>query len=460
MTLRVLHVEDEKWFHQIVASAIGAQDVHWARTLGEAQKLFNQHSFDVILLDRHLGEEDSFPAIPLLLDSQPQATLIVLSSSADSSSILQALECGAVDYILKTPQIAAELSLRIAVARKAHLSRQLIESTRDRYAQNSRIIGVSEHVRHLREKVHQVAQTDASVLITGETGTGKEVVASEIHRLRGGGTRPFVVLNCGAIPESLFESELFGHVKGAFTGATQNKNGLLMTADGGDLFLDEVAEMPIQQQVKLLRFLQEGRFTPVGSTREIYSKVRVMAATHQNLEKAIREGRFREDLFYRLDVFRIETRPLRDRPEDIEPLVNHWLSRGTTSPRKIMPEAIALLERQEWRGNVRELSAVIQRALIEAGGDDIRASHIQIQNIGASRGSPMLPRSKREVSARGYQSFIKTAQGSYLSAALALYGGDTAEVAKALQLSRATIYNQLKRLKHYSQSSPRKSERT
>jgi DNA-binding NtrC family response regulator len=443
MSRRVLHVEDEKWFHDRVRSALESDgsEVVWAEDTSSALAALRGGAFDLILLDRSLGGSDSFEALPRLRELAPDATLIVLSADTESEVIARALALGAHDYLIKTRSIGDELTLRIGVADRARRAMARPEV----WHVDSRLIGPSEHTAALREKARKVAPLDIGVLITGESGTGKEVFATEVHRLRGDPRRPFVALNCGAIPESVFESELFGHVRGAFTGAVAHREGLIRAADGGDLFLDEVGDMPLSQQVKLLRFLQEGTFTPVGATREQRAKVRIIAATNAQLEEEVRQGFFREDLFYRLDVYRVHLQPLRERPEDIAPLAEHFARQYGGPRRKVSREACKLLERLEWKGNVRELAVVIQRALVESGGEDLRSAHFQAQNVGLRVSG--LPRSRAAVSGAGYRSFVDAAARAYLEAALDLYSGDTRAVAEALQISRATVYNRIHGLK-------------
>lgn len=453
MQLKILHIEDEKWMHQIVKSALQEQaDLSWCKSLDEGiQKIVErsrQHEgdFDAILLDRFLGETDSFGRIPDLRDRAPKSTLLVVSAQGDPHSIDRALELGAHDYLIKTPHLKEELLNRLQVAMRAHRNADQLRGLA--HGQDSRLVGPSLHLQNVREQIRKLGRTPINVLITGESGTGKEVVASELHRLSKDPLKPFVAVNCGAIPESLFESELFGHVKGAFTGAMSNKDGLIAAADGGDLFLDEIGDLPLAQQVKLLRFIQEGTYTPVGSNRERSARVRILAATHKRLEDEVRKGRFREDLFYRLDTIRINLLPLRKRPEDIIPLALHLLKKETGEDRKISREARVLLERHSWNGNVRELAAVMLRALIEAQDDSIRAPHIRIQNISGNLVSDSpLPGRIEEVSASGFRRYQESLLRNYFERALQLLEGDTSKLAERLQISRATVYNRLRELK-------------
>lgn len=446
-TTKILHIEDEKWFHTLVKGALPNDDLTWVDSIAKALPLLKEQVFDLILLDRSLSGTDSFKSIQKLVELAPQTTLLVLSSDADGNAIQEALALGAHDYLIKSQSIGEELALRIQVAKKARDSAKILDQQLTAIRNSSKMIGNSTHTFALQEKVLKLAGLDINILITGESGTGKEVLATEIHRLRGDKLRPFVAINCGAISETVFESELFGHVKGAFTGADTHREGLIRVADGGDLFLDEVGELPLSQQVKLLRFIQEGTFTPVGSTKEQTAQVRIIAATNRNLEEEVKKGTFREDLFYRLDVYRIHTKPLRERPEDIGPLADFFTEEYASPGKRINKEAKKILEKQHWKGNVRELSAVIQRALVEAGEDDIRANHIRIQNIDGQPLGLALPKTKSAVSHSSFENFVNTAIRSYLESALELYEDDTLELASALEMSRATVYNKMNKLK-------------
>jgi two-component system response regulator AtoC len=440
-------VEDERWFHQQLKAWVPEAEWVWAGTLESARRELGERTYDVILLDRNLGPEQGFSLLPELSRLAPGSVCVVISSEGDGDSIREALELGAKDYLVKSSDMREDLRLRLEIAWKTRASERLLLSRSGSLeGDGSGWIGDSVASRILKEKAKKIAPFDAPVLITGESGTGKEVFAQEVHRLRGDPKRPFVALNCGAIPESMFESELFGHRRGAFTGALTHREGLVRVADGGDLFLDEIGDLPLSQQVKLLRFLQDGTFTPVGADRAESSRVRVIAATHRNLEQEVAAGRFREDLFFRLDVYRVHTVPLRERREDVIPLVRFFLARIAGSKRKISREALALLEKQEWKGNVRELSAMIQRAVIEAGDEDLRPAHFRFPgSTGGTRGL-RIPSTRKEVTSDSYREYMKSQESAWLQAALTLFEGSTLELAQALRLSRATIYNRIETL--------------
>jgi DNA-binding NtrC family response regulator len=443
----ILHVEDERWFHQQVSTWMPEAEWSWAGSLNEARDLLNRQSFEIILLDRHVGSEDGLEFLPEIAALAPGAVCLVVSSDEDGDGIREALEAGAKDYLIKSPDMAQDLRLRIQIARKSLQDERLLRSRSVADSGSSHWIGNSAPSRALKEKARKVAPSDAPVLITGESGTGKEVFAQELHRLRADPKRPFVAVNCGAIPETMFESELFGHRKGAFTGALAHKEGLVRIADGGDLFLDEIGDLPLAQQVKLLRFLQDGTFTPVGSGRMESARVRIIAATHRNLEQEVSEGRFREDLLFRLDVVRVQTVPLRERREDIAALARFFVTRFGGPRKKISKEALALLEKQDWKGNVRELSSVIQRGLIEADDEDLRPGHFRfpagIASIPKQAKLPLVP---GEITGKRYRQFMEHHERSFFESALKLLDGDTLRLSENLELSRATVYNRFQKL--------------
>ncbi|PYN13135.1 MAG: Fis family transcriptional regulator [Candidatus Rokuibacteriota bacterium] len=336
-----------------------------------AVKALAEEAFEVIVTDLRMPDGDGLDVLRAAKAHCPEADVILLTAFAGWESAKEAIQLGAFDYFEKGRE-PDELLHRIdkALAEKA-LQREnanLRAQVRDRYGLPGLIAGSPPMVQVL-ELVRRVAPTDATVLIQGESGTGKEVIAKAIHHASDRARGPFVAVNCGALPEPLLESEIFGHVKGAFTGASVNKKGLFEEAAGGTLLLDEIGEMPPTLQVKLLRALQSGEVRPVGSTQAITVDVRVVAATNRDLEQMIREGGFREDLFYRLNVIPVELPPLRERREDIPRLAEHFLGRFAQRQGRALrlsPAAMERLLRYPWPGNVRELENVMERTAILA----------------------------------------------------------------------------------------------
>src|SRR5688572_21468289 len=382
---RVLVVDDEESLRHMLSLALSKDGYHvWTASSGKEglEALRTGDRFDICVTDVRMPGMDGLAFIEngaRLGERSP--TFIAMSAYGDEKLAVEALRRGAFDYISKPfePQ-ELSLKLRLVVERKAMARTASEESVPASGRETkqpgglSEIVSVAPGMKAIFRTVEKVANFPTTVLITGETGTGKERIAGAIHAEGKRAKKPFVAVNCGAIPENLLESELFGHVKGAFTSADQDKAGLFEVAHGGTLFLDEIAELPIQLQVKLLRALEQKEVRRVGGTMNIPIDVRVIAATAKHVESLVREGRFREDLFHRLNVVSILLPPLRDRKEDIPVLVAHFVRRISTrlelSKAEVTPEAMAILERYPWPGNVRELENAIERALVlsEDGG--------------------------------------------------------------------------------------------
>jgi two-component system response regulator PilR (NtrC family) len=335
----------------------------------EVAKLVENDLFDLALLDIRMPKLDGISTLKKIKASTPETVVIMITAYASADTAIKAMKEGAYDYITK-PFKVEEIKLIIKNAlEKKNLQKENIllkQVVRDRFHFGN-IIGQSPKMVALYDLLEKVSPTKTNILITGESGTGKELVAKAIHYNSPRKDKPFVTLNCGAIPESLIESELFGHMKGAFTDAIATKKGLFEVADEGTIFLDEISELPLLMQVKLLRVLQDKEFKRVGGTEDILVDVRIIAATNKDLEEAVKEKRFREDLFYRLNVIQIKLPPLRDRKEDVQILANHFLqkySQELSKPiSKICPEALQILLNYEYPGNVRELQNIIERAV-------------------------------------------------------------------------------------------------
>jgi len=350
----------------------------------EVMKLIEKDIFDLVLMDIRMPRLDGIASLKKIKVSSPETIVIMITAFASADTAIRAMKEGAYDYITK-PFKVEEIKLIIKNAlEKKNLRKEntlLKQVVRDRYHFEN-IIGQSPKMLALYDLLEKVAPTKTNVLITGESGTGKELVARAIHYNSPRKEKPFVTLNCGAIPESLIESELFGHVKGAFTDAIATKKGLFEVADEGTLLLDEISELPLLMQVKLLRVLQDREFKRVGGTEDIRVDVRIISATNKDLEEAVREKRFREDLFYRLNVIQIKLPSLRERKEDIPPLAMHFLKKYSEELNKkisvISPDALRILLNYDFPGNVRELQNVIERAVALEGDQELTA-----QNLGS-----------------------------------------------------------------------------
>ena len=348
---------------------------------GEAgKKKLDSALFDVIITDIKMPNIDGIEVLRHAHKVSPDSAVILITAVDDFEAAVQAVKAGgASDYIRKSPGMVDEVKLAIRRAlEKVSLSRQNFAFKRDAATRNSldNIIGVSPAMEKLKSTIRTVASTQSTVLVYGESGTGKELVARAVHTCSPRAAEPFVSINCGAFPETLLESELFGYVKGAFTGATQNKRGLFEVADAGTIFLDEIGEMNLTMQVKLLRVLQERCVRPVGGTDEISIDVRVIAATNRDLERQVAENTFREDLYYRLSVIPITVPPLRDRREDVPLLVNHFVKKYAPGAGKnisrVTPNSLSALANYDWPGNVRQLENAIERAVALETGDELR----------------------------------------------------------------------------------------
>jgi DNA-binding NtrC family response regulator len=352
--------------------------------------------YDVIVTDIKMPNIDGIEVLRHAHRVSPDSAVILITAVDDYEAAVEAVKAGgASDYIRKNPGLVDEIKLAInRVIEKLVLSKQNFALRRDAATRNSldNIIGSSGAMEKLKQTVRTVASTASTVLIHGESGTGKELVARAVHVCSPRVTDSFVSVNCGAFPETLLESELFGYVKGAFTGANQNKRGLFEVADGGTIFLDEISEMSLAMQVKLLRVLQERTVRPVGGTSEIPIDVRVIAATNRDLDKAVAENLFREDLYYRLNVITIDLPPLRTRREDIPLLAASFLKRyaeeNDLAPRTLAPEAMRVLMDYDWPGNVRELENVIERGVVLSStptiGFDLLPGHLTGRSYSSS----------------------------------------------------------------------------
>jgi two-component system response regulator HydG len=398
-------------------------------------------NFDVVLTDLRMPALDGMELLREVQRFAPETQVIVMTAYGTIESAVEAIRHGAYDFLAK-PFKEDELLLRVA---KAIEKRRLLGEVnlfagefRQRYGLET-VVGRSQAIRDVLERVKRVGPTDATVLVTGESGTGKELVARALHVASRRADKPFVPVNCSAITETLLESELFGHAKGAFTGATRARRGLFEEANGGTLFIDEIAETAPGFQAKLLRALQEGEIRRVGESSPVQVDVRVIAASNQDLRRAIAERRFREDLFYRLNVVPIRIPPLRDRSEDVPLLAAHFLRRfvqRTGQEKVLTPDAVAALLGHDWPGNVRELENMIEQAAALSPGREIRAADVQIER---PRRTPAEP-------ARTLAAAVEEAERRAIEAALARNDADLGRVARELGVSGTTLWRRMKRL--------------
>ncbi|MCC6276550.1 MAG: sigma-54-dependent Fis family transcriptional regulator [Oligoflexia bacterium] len=401
-SLRVLIVDDEEELRRSVRGILETSNDEIQWTFDEAstglqaiQKLQNSE-FDLVLMDVRMPEMDGMEALKKIKSNDPRTFVVLMTAQANLRDAVAAIKEGAYDYVEKP--VRPETIVRIV--NKALEARELVSSLAISSPvfdddTDSEFVGSSQQMRKIFELIYRLSKVDTNVLIRGENGTGKELVARAIHFNSPQKDGPFVAVNCGAIPESLMESEFFGHERGAFTGASERKIGRFQVASGGTLFLDEIGELSPSLQVKLLRVLQERKFTPVGSTREIKSNARIIAATNRNLEKMIEESRFREDLFYRLNVMPIFLPPLRERRDDIPALIDYFIKkfnkRHHRELKSIEPRAQQCLVQAQWPGNIRELENVIEHAFIIENGTTITFESLPDSLKNSVRGQAPLP---------------------------------------------------------------------
>jgi len=436
---RILIVDDEfsvrdslyHWFRK------DGFQVQAAENAAAALKVLQDQRFDVILLDIKMPGMDGMELQEHIQQIDPQAAVIMVTAFASVDTAVRALKQGAFDYVTKPidPDELSHLVLRALEQRRLREENTQLRETIDHLVAVDEIVGESPPMRKVLELVEHVAKTDATVLILGESGTGKEVIARAIHTNSRRRYFPVVSVNCGALPESLLESELFGHEKGAFTGAQYRRKGKIEMADGGTLFLDEVGAIDPKMQVDLLRVLETKELTRIGGTRPIKVDFRVICATNENLEAAVREGRFREDFYYRINVFTIELPPLRARRSDIPALANHFLQRFACQMDKritrISPEALELLTAYDWPGNVRELSNAIERAMVVGVPPAIRPEDLPLRK--PIRSDVPSDQSLAEMEKR------------HIAAVLERAGGNVTQAAEILKVDRVTVYNKIKK---------------
>jgi two-component system, NtrC family, response regulator AtoC len=442
----VLLVDDEASIRHVLTLVLTEQGYE-VRAVGdgeEALKELGLRPYDVVVSDVKMPKVDGLALLKAALQLQPELTFLVMSAYGSKDQALEAVSLGAFDYIQK-PFKPEEV---VFVLKKAEERLKLVRENRRLKGPLSlspldSILGRSEAIVNLKKQMSRVAKVSSTVLIQGESGTGKELVAKAIHQLSLRAAMPFVTVNCGAIPEGLIESELFGHARGAFTDAKSAKRGLFSEADGGTLLLDEVGELPMSAQVKLLRFLQEGEIRPVGETKSEKSDVRVLAATLRDLTKQISKGLFREDLFFRLNVVPLKVPPLRDRRDDIEPLAMHFIEYFNRTLNRTEPVTGFTVEAQEfltsyhWPGNVRELEHAMERAVLLSDGTLI-AVDVLPEKLWTQPSAEKAGHAPEDLSLKRA---IAALEEQFIRAALRKTKGNRTRAAELLELShRALLY--------------------
>jgi two-component system response regulator GlrR len=441
---KILVVDDDHNILNMLKLRLEAADYHvtLAETGAEAVGFATEESHDLAIVDLRIGEESGINVLEKLLRVQPALPIIIATAHATIDTAVEATKKGGYDYITK-PFDMPDLFHRLDKALEVRQLRGEVERLRtlvqDRYSFDD-IIACSTQMQDVLHQVVQIAATDSTVCVYGESGTGKELVAKALHVASRRALGPFVAINCGAIPEGLLENELFGHTKGAYTGADRNKKGLLQQADGGTLFLDEIGELPATLQVKFLRVLQEREFYPLGAGQPIRVNIRLVAATNQDLDRLVSQGKFREDLYYRIHVLPIIIPPLRERPTDIVPLAQYFLKRFAQETERnvqaFTPEAQQRLMLYDWPGNVRELANIVERAVVLSPSsmitpDMLLLGKTEILNFRSSELCTL--REARERFERNYLIQVLSAVKGHVSRAAGLAGKDRAEFYRLLR---------------------------
>jgi nitrogen regulation protein NR(I) len=450
---RILIADDEPLTLELVVERLHEEGYEVEMVPGgtEAIEAAGNSNFKVVLTDLSMPDMSGMEVLAHLVKHYPETPVIVLTGYGTVETAVEAMKRGAYDYLTKPANLdEIILTLKRAIEHKdlkeENAARRILEQHRP-----DKLIGQSSPMLHLHRIIKRVAKTDSTVLITGESGTGKELIANAIHNQSPRRDMPFVPINCGAIPEELLESELFGHEKGAFTGAFKERRGRFELANKGTVFLDEIGEMSPKLQVKLLRFLQETKFQRVGGSRTVEVDVRILAATNKDLERAVAEGQFREDLFYRLNVIPIHVPALRERTGDITLLIQHFLKQHCVKkniPQKQMSEAsIGSLEQYDWPGNVRELENVIERLVILTDTEEIQIQDLpkrmQIAEEAAEQGE--VARIELGEDGINLKETLDTLENQLIIDALQRAGGVKNKAAKLLGLNRTTLIEKMKK---------------
>jgi two-component system, NtrC family, response regulator AtoC len=452
--LDILLVDDEPDFRTVVGEALrdAGHRVSLAANGAEGLTQISSNVFDVMICDIRLPKVDGLTLFRRVRQESPGTDVILITAHAAVTDAVSALKEGAYDYLTKPFEVDEIILQMQRIATQRALKRELEQARAELSQRKSNgagaggagsIIGRSPPMLRLAERIETIAQSDAPVLITGESGTGKELVARTLHDRSTRRAKPFIAVNCAAFPETLLEAELFGHERGAFTGAVKRRDGRFKAADGGTLLLDEIAEVPLPAQAKLLRVLQEGTVEPLGTNESTKVDVRIISATHRNLRERIKEGRFREDLYYRLNVLDIEIPPLRERRGDMPLLLQYFLNKFTQpgkTPSTISPRAWAVLSQYHFPGNVREFAHAIEHAVVLANGGEIEVEHLPGGITGTLDGAASTPAG----SLRSLSAALKEFEHEYLLRALAQANGKKMKAAEILGISRKNLWEKLR----------------
>ena len=449
MTKRILIVDDEAGIRSSLSGILEDEGyrVAAASTSSEAARRLGNESFDLVLLDLWLPDRDGLELLAELRNQGFDRPVIVISGHGNVDAAVRATRLGAYDFLEKPLSLSRVVITVQNALERGRLARE-VQRLSHELARGEQLIGDSAALQRLRGDLKTAAESDSRILVLGENGTGKELVARQIHRYSRRSAAPFVEVNCAAIPEELIESELFGHMKGAFTGASADRPGRFEQADGGTLFLDEIADMSLKTQAKVLRVLQEQRFERVGGMATIQVDVRVLAATNKDLQEEIRAHRFREDLYFRLAVIPLHVPALRERPEDVPLLVEHFVAQLARElgrrPKRLEPPALERLQGYAWPGNVRELRNLVERLMIMAPGDAIGVRDLPPGVRGD--GTEAADQSESLWEAASLREARDAFEKRFIERKLAELGGNVSRTAQALGLERSHLYRKMKAL--------------
>jgi DNA-binding NtrC family response regulator len=453
MSARLLLVEDERAIRLALSGLLRREGYEVEQCEGGADALrrLAVEAFDLVLTDLALGEGPSgMDVLRAVRRDQPETPVVMITAHGSEKIAVEAMKLGAEDYV---PKPFDNDEIRLVVRRaleRTQLAREnrMLRARLERELGWGNLIGAGPAMRRVFDTIRKVAETDLTVLIRGESGTGKELVAQALHQHSARKQGPFVAVNCAAIGRELVESELFGHEKGAFTGADARRVGRFESADGGTIFLDEIGDMAPETQAKVLRVLQERSFERVGGSKPLQVDVRVVAATHRDLERDVREGRFRQDLYYRLQVLEIAMPPLRERPEDVPALAARFLEqlaeRNGRPARRLAPDAIAELSRYAWPGNVRELRNVVERAAVLAPGDEIHAGDLALPALRA--GAEPASDAPGLAFGEAKRSAVEQFERAFLLRALRENEGNISRTAEAIGMVRQSLQQKIREL--------------
>jgi DNA-binding NtrC family response regulator len=442
--LQVLIVDDEE--DTVQALKMGLEDTGYliktTTKFNDAINIIRSEEIDVVVTDLKLKDGNGLEILNYIQENSLSISVIIITAYGSVESAVEAIRGGAYDYLVKPFRIS-ELKKLLSRLNEMILLRRENELLKERLKavpEIPKLIGVNPKFKQLLDLVKQIAPSKSTVLIIGETGTGKEMIAQAIHGYSNRASKPLVIINCGAIPETLLEAELFGYERGAFTGAVKQKKGKIEVADGGSIFLDEVSELTLGMQVKLLRVLQSGEFERIGSNTTLKADIRFIAATNTNLEEYVNAGKFREDLFYRLNVISVKMPPLRERLEDIPYLVQHFIDKFNKVNNKniqgVDPDVLKLMMQYNWHGNIRELENMIERAVVLCQENMLKLYHFPILAAGMKDAQKTVP---VEVG-MSLAEIEKTA----ISKTLQFYNFDKQKSARSLQIGLATLYRKIK----------------